>query len=335
MEPRRRSAESVAGRIGKGEIAPVYCLYGEDDYRRERALRQLLDALLPEGTRELNLDRVRPGDVEAASILGSARTVPFLAGRRVVLIRDADALSEQQREELLAYLEAPCLTTCLILVATRLDLRTRLAASLQKKGVVLRFDQLESASMKEALQAAALERHKRISPEAIDLLIALAGDDLRQSMSGLEKAALFVGERGEIARQDIEELIGETRIRSIFQLTDAVGTRNLELALGCLGNLLAHGEEVLPIIGMLARQIRLLLRAKALCEQGVASGEVSRRLGVPSRVGLALAEQGASLRWEQLTTSVEGLQRADLALKTGRAGSVAVLHRLVWDLCRA
>ncbi|MGH7427962.1 MAG: DNA polymerase III subunit delta [Candidatus Methylomirabilaceae bacterium] len=323
----------MAGRIGTGEIAPVYCLYGEDSYRLEQALRQLLDSALPEGARDLNLDQVRPGDAETASILGSARTVPFLATRRVVLVRDADALSEQQREEVLAYLDAPCPTSCLVLVATRLDLRTRLAAALQKKGVVLRFDQLEPGSMKEALQAAALERQKRVSPEAIDLLIALAGDDLRQSISGLEKAALFVGERGEIGHQDIEELVGATRVRSIFQLTDAVGSQDLETALGCLGNLLAHGEEPLPIIGMLARQIRLLLRAKALREQETPSSEFARRLGVPPRVGLALAEQGASLRWEQLRSALEGLCRADLALKTGRAAGPAVLHRLVWDLC--
>jgi DNA polymerase-3 subunit delta len=335
MMRRRRGAESVEGQIAKGQIAPVYCLYGEDDYRKERALRQLLDAALPGGARDLNLDQVRPGDVETASILATARTVPFLAARRVVLIRDADALSDQQRDEVLAYLDAPCPTTCLVLAATRLDLRTRLAAMLQKKGVVLHFERLGPASITEALQDAAMERHKRIAPEAIDLLVALAGDDLCQAVSGLEKAALFVGAREEIGRRDIGELIGETRIRSIFQLTDAVGSRDLEMALACLDNLLAHGEEALPIIGMLARQIRLLVRAKALCEQGIPSGEVARRIGVPPRVGMALAEQGASLRWEQLRGSLGRLQRADLAHKTGSTGSSAVLHRLVWDLCTA
>ncbi len=335
MERRRPRAESLAGQIAKGEIASVYCLYGEDGYRRERALGQLLDAALPEDARDLNLDQIRPGDVEAASILGSATTLPFLAARRVILIRDAEALSPQQQEEVLTYLDAPCPTTCLMLAATRLDLRTRFAATLQKKGVVLYFDHLDPGSMREALEAAALERQKRISPEAIDLLIALAGDDLRQTISGLEKAALFVGERGEIALQDVEELVGETRARSIFQLTDAVGSRDLGMALGCLGNLLAHGVEPLPIIGMLARQVRLLLLAKTLGEQGTPSTEVARKLRVPPRVGLALTEQGASLRWKQLGTCLECVYLADLALKTGRAGARAVLQKLVWDLCSA
>ncbi|MGH7409592.1 MAG: DNA polymerase III subunit delta, partial [Candidatus Methylomirabilis sp.] len=285
--------QTLAEQIAKGQVAAVYCLYGEDDYRREQTLKQLLDALLPEGARVLNLDQIRPGEAETGSILGSAKTPPFLSARRVVLVRGTDALSRSQQEELLAYLDDPSPTTCLVLNGTRLDLRTRLAAALQKKGMLLRFDRLGGDSVKESLQGAARSRGKQISQEAIELLLALAGDDLRQSISGVEKATLFVGEREEIGPQDIEALVGETRARSIFQLTDAVGARDLEVALRCLISLLENGEEPLPILGMLARQIRLLFQAKALHERGATSSEMARTLGLPPRPLAALAEQGA------------------------------------------
>ena len=335
MERRGRTDYSLAERIGRGEVSPVYCLYGEDDYRREQALKQLIDALLPEGARALNLDQIRPGAGETGSILGSAGTVPFLSARRVVLVRGAEALSRPQQEELLTYLDHPSPTTCLVLDTARLDLRTRLAATLQKKGAVFRFDRLEAGSMKDSLEVVARARGKRISPEAIHLLITLAGDDLRQAVYGVEKATLFVGEREEIGRQDIEALVGESRARTIFQLTDAVSARNLEAALGCLTSLLENGEEPLPILGMLARQIRLLFRAKALQEGATPSSEVVRTLGLPPRLASALAEQGASLSWQQLAGALHSLYRADLAIKTGRVAAHAALHRLVWQLCGA
>jgi DNA polymerase-3 subunit delta len=319
--------------IRKGEHAPVYCLYGEDDYRREKALERLLEALLKEETRELNLDQFRPGERAAGSILGSARTLPFLSGRRVVLIRGAEALSKPEGEELLGYLADPSPTTVLVLDAKRLDLRTRLAGILQENGIVLRFERLGAASMTDALFAAAQARGKRLSPEAVTLLVALAGDDLRQAVFGLEKATLFVGERQEITPQDIEALVGETRARSIFQLTDAVGVRNLGEALCCLIRLLEGGEEPLAILGMLARQVRLLVRAKALREQAASLSEIARTLTLPPRVVETLAEQSASLSWRQLTGAFRALCRADLAIKTGRAGAPAVLHQLLWDLC--
>jgi len=334
MERRGEKARSVAEQIGRREIAPVYCLHGEDDYRREEALTQLINALLTEGARDLNLEQIRPEEAGTGSILGGARTYPFLSTHRVILIRGAEALSREQQEEVLAYLNDPSPTTCLVLSAARLDLRTRLAAAIQKKGVILRFDRLEANSLKDSLLAAARGHGKRLSQEAIDLLITLAGDDLRQLIYSVEKAALFVGEGEEIGPQDIEALVGETRARSIFQLTDAVGARDLDIGLRCLTGLMEGGEEPLAILGMLARQIRLLVRAKALGEQSAPSSAMARTLGLPPRVVATIAEQAALLSWQQLSDSFRCLCRADLAIKTGRAGAPLVLNRLVWDLCR-
>lgn len=326
---------SLAERVKRGEIAPVYCLYGEDDYRREETLKHLIDALLAEGSKDLNLDQLLPGEAERGSILGSARTLPFLSARRVVLVRDAESLSSMQQEELLIYLNEPSPTTCLVLSATRLDRRTRLAAALQKKGVVLHFDRGEAGSSRDSLIARAKALGKRLSPEALSLLIALTGDDLRQLLHNVEKAALFVGEREEIGPQDIEALVGETRARSIFQLTDAIGARDLEMALRCLTSLLEDGEEPLAILAMLARQIRLLFRAKGLQEQGSPSSQMAHMLRLPPGLVASLAEQGAALSWQWLSAALRCVARADLAIKTGRAKAPAALSRLVWDICGA
>ncbi|MBZ0159656.1 MAG: DNA polymerase III subunit delta [bacterium] len=331
-----KKGHSVAEQVRRGEIAPVYCLYGEEEYRREQVLNQLLDALLTAGERDLNLDQIRPGDGERQSILGSARTLPFLARRRVVLIRGVEELSKEQQEELLAYLNDPSPTSCLVLTGKRLDLRTRLAAALQKKGMLLRFDRMEADTLKEALLATAKEQGTRLQPDAIDLLMALVGDDVRQLMYNVEKVALFVGEREEISAKDVEALVGETRVRSIFQLTDAVSGRDLDVALRCLTSLLESGEEPLAIIGMLARQIRLLVQAKTLQEQSATAGRMTHAFGgLPPRVVAALAKQSASRSWRQLSGALQSLSGADLAIKTGRAAAPVILTGLVWDLCLA
>jgi DNA polymerase-3 subunit delta len=335
MARRTEKSYSVADQVRRGEIAPIYCLYGEEEFRREQALNQLLDALLAENMRDLNLDQIRPGEAGTPSILGSARTLPFLAPRRVILIRGVEELSREQQEDLLIYLNDPCPTSCLVLAARRLDLRTRLAAAIQKKGILLRFDRLEADSLKESLLAAAKERGVRLQPDAINLLMALVGDDFRQLLYNVEKVALFVGEREEIRANDVEALVGETRVRSIFQLTDAVSGKHLDMTLRCLTNLLESGEEPLAILGMLARQIRLLIRAKALQEQSVPIGRMTHELNLPPRVVVALTQQSASRSWRQLSGALQSISEADIAIKTGRAAAPIVLTGLVWNLCRA
>ncbi len=330
-----KKGHSVADQVRRGEVASVYCFYGEEEYRREQTLNQLLDALLAEGARELNLDQIRPGEAGTGSILGSARTLPFLASRRVVLVRGVEELSREQQEELLAYLNDPCPTSCLVLTARRLDLRTRLAAALQKKGVLLRFDRLDTDSLKDQLAAAAQERGVRLQSEAVSVLMALVGDDFRQLIYNVEKLALFVGEREEIGAKDVEALVGETKVRSIFQLTDAVSSKSLDVALRCLISLLESGEEPLAVIGMLGRQIRLLIRAKALQEQSIPVSRMTHELNLPPRVIAALAEQSASRSWRELSNGLRSLSDTDLAIKTGRAAAPVLLTGLVWDLCRA
>lgn len=332
-----KQSHSLAEQVRSGEVASVYCLYGEETYRLEQTLNQLLDALLSKSERDLNLDQIQPGEARTtSSILGSARTMPFLASRRVVLVRGIEDLSRDQQEELLVYLNDPSPTTCLVLAGKRLDLRTRLAAALQKKGILLRFERQEANSLKESLLAAAKEQGARLQPDAVDLLIALVGDDVRQLIYNVEKLATFVGEREEISAKDVEALVGETRVRSIFQLTDAVSGRDLDAALRCLTSLLASGEEPLAIIGMLARQIRLLIQAKALQGQSATTGRMTHAFGnLPPRVVAALAKQSAARSWRQLSGAIRSLSGADLAIKTGRAAAPVVLTELVWDLCRA
>lgn len=334
MRDRIARGHSVAEQVRRGEVAPVYCLYGEEEYRRTQVLNQLLDALLPETERALNLDQIRHGESGTQSIIGSARTLPFLASRRVVLIRDIENLSKEQQEELLAYLNDPSPTSCLVLAGRRLDLRTRLAAAIQKRGILLRFERLAADSLRESLLAAAETQGARLQPDAINLLIALVGDDVRQLIYNVEKVALFVGERKEISAKDVEALVGETRVRSIFQLTDAVSGRNLDVALRCLRSLLESGEEPLAIIGMLARQIRLLIQAKALQEKSATVSNMIQVFGLPPPVVATLAKQSALLSWRQLAGAIQSLSGADVAIKTGLAAAPTILTGLVWNLCR-
>ncbi|MCZ7627208.1 MAG: hypothetical protein M5R38_16910 [Candidatus Methylomirabilis sp.] len=129
--------------------------------------------------------------------------------------------------------------------------------------------------------------------------------------------------------------LGETRVRSIFQLTDAVSSRNLDPALRCLTSLLESGEEPLAIIGMLARQIRLLIRAKSLREQSATVGRMTQgfNLPPPRRRGPGRARRLAFLA--ALSGALHALSEADLAIKTGKAAAPAVMTGLVWNLCLA
>ena len=89
---------------------------------------------------------------------------------------------------------------------------------------------------------------------------------MRRSLTELEKLIFFVGERGTVEEQDVEDVVGKTREDSIFDLTTALSEKNQLAALAALKALLDQGTHHLMILTMIVREIRLLLQARILVD---------------------------------------------------------------------
>lgn len=319
-------------------MAPAYLLVGEEVLLREEFLSRLLRALLPSGMEPLNLDVLVGTEAAGEDLITRCRTVPAFSPRRVVVLKEADRLRPEVWESLLAYLATPASTTCLICIAEKLDSADRKLQRLEQVGKVLRFapprtEEERQRRTQRWITERARQQGKSFTPEAEMLLLTLQGPDLLLLAHEVDKLCLFVGDRVQIDLEAVEALVGHARVQGIFALTRAVGHRNLEGALSCLRDLLVRGEEPLRIVGMLARQVRLLLRAKELLAESRPPAEISRLLGIP-RVFLSEILEGAKI------SSVAGLEGGlarlldlDRALKSSGKGQSLYLELAVIDLC--
>src|SRR5262245_58203501 len=89
-------------------LEPVYVLASAEPLLLDRALTALRDRTVPDALRAFNLDAIEGKGATAARILAAARTVPMMAERRLVLVRDLAAMSAAEMAALVPYLEAPC-----------------------------------------------------------------------------------------------------------------------------------------------------------------------------------------------------------------------------------
>ena len=80
-------------------------MYGEDDFLKESAVKQLVDAAVDAATRDFNLDVRQGGELDAETLGTLLSTPPMMAERRVVVVRDAGALKKDARAWLDDYLE--------------------------------------------------------------------------------------------------------------------------------------------------------------------------------------------------------------------------------------
>ena len=112
-------AKALRAAIKDRAFAPVYYFHGDDDYLKDEELRRLIDAAVDPATRDFNFETLRGAEVDAETLGSIVGTPPMMAERRVVVIRDVDALKKDARAMLDKYLKSPAPDLVLVLLSRR------------------------------------------------------------------------------------------------------------------------------------------------------------------------------------------------------------------------
>jgi DNA polymerase-3 subunit delta len=334
--PAARDSRDVLSAIEKGELAPVYCLIGEERFLVDRCLEGLRRAVLgadAAGDASFNFDHFELKERSLAQVLDSARTLPMFARRRLIFARGIDELKSDELEPLFAYLEDPNPSTCLVLVGgTKVDGRLKIFQALKKHGYLHDFPHLRDWQLGDWLQAEAGRRKLSLAAEAARLLAESAGPDLGRMAMCLEQAALYAGAEGRITADHVQAVVPESRERGIFELTKAIGAGQRAQALRLLGNLLRNREPALRIQFMLMRQLRQIWRAKELQAAGAPRNEIAGRVGISPHFLDDVLQPARRMSTGALARSFDLLYQADQSLKSSRVDPDIQITRLVTAL---
>ncbi len=329
---------SSSKRSEAGAAVPsVVLIVGTEATLRDAAMAEIRRRVLGDATPEFNEDRfdLAGRGVDPARVLAAARTFPVLAQRRLVIVR---GLSDRRAKrfiegELLAYLEDPVPTTCLLLQAEKVDRRLQWVKQVEKQGELISCAGPRRPSEQRAwIEARLRERGKRASGGMAASLLELVGGDLDSLASELDKLCLYVGERREVGPDDVAEVTGQLRPRALYELTDAIGQRQLGASLRTLSQLLDQGEPALAMLGALAHHFRRLMRAREC--RPLEAREVQRKLSIHPYAAQKLVEQARRFDARRLRRCFAAIRRTDDALKGGVAVSPRIaIERLVLAVC--
>jgi DNA polymerase-3 subunit delta len=314
--------------LAAGTARPFYLLYGNEEYLVERARKRIVDALLPQ-LRELNYISYDAGQALPTEVINTCNTLPCMTQRRIVLVKGVHQYTKSDLRSFSPYLQSPCPTTSLLFIAEEMTTEFLKEA---KDGAF----HLERPLQKEIIpwiQAIAQELGKEITAEAAGYLQEAIGRDLQGLSHELCKASLYIGDRQRIELQDVEQVVSEVRVTTIFELTKAVGERNLKQALRALERIWESGEPPLKILGMISRQFRHLLMTKEVLTQGGGTEGVKKELGISNPYYLKeLAVQTKGFSEASLQRAITSLWQADLKLKRSSLSRRLLLEGLIIKL---
>jgi DNA polymerase-3 subunit delta len=301
----------------------IFALIGEEALLVRRALERLLAERLPPAARDFNFDRFEGREVEARKIAEIAKTLPVLSPRRLLLIREAEAIKKGELERLEPLLVSLPETTDLVFAAGKVDRRLRFWQRVAEFGKVREFRPLYPREVPAWVAEEAGSRGFRIDADAVSWLVAALGTDLSLLHATLEKLDLLRGDRKAVSLPEVEACVAAFSWKSVFDLTDAVGRKDLGQAAALFKRMFAAGESPVALLALLARHFRILLKVK---EGGTA--------GIPPFFLKDYQRQSSAFRKEELLEKNERLFHADWALKSSPLPSTILFEQLLFDLCR-
>jgi DNA polymerase-3 subunit delta len=269
----------------------IYAVVGSDESEVKRVATGLAAKLTPPEAGDFGLevidgaaDNAEQAAARIRSTIEALQTLPFFGSTKVVWLKNANFLGDtpigrtasvqSALEELSNLINTDLGTDVIFLInAIEVDKRRSFYKSLAKRAEIQIFDRLDSSrsgweeEATEIVRSRAQKRKLQFNDDALDLFVLLTGGDTRQINNELEKIDIFLGNDRRANVDLVRELVPLSRAGVIFELGNALATRDLELALTLVRRLLDQGESAIGILLVaIVPTIRNLLLAKDLME---------------------------------------------------------------------
>jgi DNA polymerase III subunit delta len=339
--------EDASERARRGELLPIYLLLGEERLLRDEAQSAIVKAALAGGLAEFNTDKFTAGETDVEKILGATRTVPMMAKKRVVLVRglerwDASAGGEGKEDGKVApldriaeYAKAPIDSTCLLLVAQKLDGRRKIVALAKKEGFIVDCAQVEGRKVPAWVRQRAKSKGHEIAPDVCELISEIAGPDLSYLDDVIERLSLYVGKDAPITEEAVSTCVTRVKLADTWNLVDAASTKELGKVLAIFADVYDPRDRGLPLVGAIAWSLRQLLKLDAALKQGASLDEAARRAGIyPTFRAREHQKKLKAFRPRELERWLTIVQETDFALKSSRRSADAILEEMFTRMCR-
>jgi len=333
--------EELRGQLKRREFAPVYLLFGAETYLRDLAAKTIADlVLVGSSLREFNEIEHSLSESKIQYALSDAEQLPLMDSRRVVKITDVrvsansnkDNLKEGDEEILARYLARPAETSIVIFVAAELDKRRKISKLLLEKCVAVEFSELKDAELIGWAKTKLKELNADADTRALNLLVALVGNNVRRLTNEIEKLAVAALPDKLITYELVESLVPDSREISNFDLTDHLIAKDKSRSLQVLKKILDDGAEPLMLLGLISYNFHRLFLSKELMRQGVDRKEIARIMKLhwsKQEDFLATARRTDA---EKLSWVMQKIAETDVAIKTSKATPRLQIEMLVCEL---
>jgi DNA polymerase III subunit delta len=350
-------AERFVSEVEGRKLRPAYVFVGDEAFFRRKCRDAILEHLVAPDLREFSVFEFDLSETDLAEVLDRARTPSLMAAFQVFFIRSVKTLfgrgtSEDKLDRIERYVKDPNPHAVLIFIADhisipadprRIDLTDkeryeRLRETLGRYCAIVELGRVEENDAVRWIQEYSSTREVRIEANAARELVDSLGGDLMMISNELEKLMLYVGDKKRITLGEVETMVLAAKQRSLYELTDAISSRDRGRALEVLDAIVSAGDGDEAAIGhlyMLARTFRqmLVILERNVRDQRMLWAALWQGFRVPPFAADDVIRQARRYKSKRdLSRALRLVAKADLALRSNPPSKRLVLEKLVIDL---
>ncbi len=220
--------------IKAGKFAPVYFLYGNEDYFIDSLADMIAATAIDEADRDFNQTVVYGSDATREFISGAIRQYPVLAPRRLVMLKEAQAMEDFRAllDDLNSYFAKPSPTTIFVITLKKEKdsaPSAKIAKALKTGGAeVFASTRLWDNQVPHVIREYCDSHRVGIDDDAITLLMEYNGENISNLTAAIDKIMLAsAGDKpSRISQEDVIRHVGVNKEYSAFELVSAVARRN-------------------------------------------------------------------------------------------------------------
>lgn len=317
--------------IKAGKIDPVYVLAGEEVFLKRHIEELIKTRLFATSSAEFNQDIFYAEEASLDKVLDTIRTQPFLAERRLVILKNAEKFSIHEKK-IVKFLKEKKNKNVFIF-ETQKKLSDKFIKKIAPFSTPVLFTPLEGTDLNKWVGAHVKAKGKTMSYNAIALLVEKVGNDLESIINAINKLCLYAVNQKTLKEQDIEILIKKTREDTRFSFLNALMSKQTSRALTMANELSRNGKHVTDLLGLINWQFKRLDKLKQLQQKGYSQDVIIKQLKLTPYIYNIVRKQAGKYSDSQLQNGFNLLLESDVAIKQGLKSPGLTLETLIVQLC--
>jgi DNA polymerase-3 subunit delta len=351
------ASDRFVSEVAAGKLRPAYVFVGDEAFFRDRCRAAILQHLVPADMRELSLYEFDLAETSVVEVLDRAQTPSLMAPFQVFFVRNVKVLygrgsHKEDFAAVEAYVKNPNPNALIVFVADhisipadvrRMDMQDRdkyerLRETLGESCVMLEFARVDEGDGVRWVVENGQQQGFKVDPDAARELVDSLGADMMLVSNELEKLMLYTSEKKRITLGDVETMVLAAKQRNLYELTDAISSKDRARSLQVLNALLSSGDGEEAAIGHLYMLARTFKQMLVVLERNVRDSRAIwqalwQGFRVPPFAADDLIRQARRYKSRrELTRALRLIARADLDLRSNPVSKRMVLENLVLAL---